>query len=56
MGRKPAERDPKVTELGKSLGFESAVPCGCCGAASRRLRQQWRVCLNGHQFVKKSDQ
>lgn len=55
MGRKPAERDEKVTLRG-SLGFESTIPCGCCGAASRRLRQQWRVCLNGHQFVKKSDQ
>jgi len=56
MGRKPAERDQKATQLGKSLGFEATVPCGCCGAASRRLRQQFRVCLNGHQFVKKSDQ
>jgi hypothetical protein len=56
MGRKPAERDLKAAELRNTLGFESTVPCACCSAASRRLRQQWRVCVNGHQFVKKSDQ
>ena len=57
MGRKPAERDGKNAALARSgLGFEPAIPCGCCGAASRRVRAPWRVCANGHTFVKKSDQ
>ena len=55
MGRKPAERVVKVTAP-RALGFEANVPCGCCGAASRRVRQQWRICSNGHSFLKKSDQ
>jgi hypothetical protein len=32
------------------------MPCGCCGAPSRRVRPQWRACANGHRFVSKSDQ
>jgi hypothetical protein len=57
MGRKPGERDVQNASLARSgLGFESTIPCGCCGAASRRVRRQWRVCANGHPFVKKSDQ
>jgi hypothetical protein len=57
MGRKPAERDGQNAALMRSgLGFEPNVPCGCCGAGSRRVRRQWRVCANGHTFVKKSDQ
>jgi len=56
MGRKPAERDGQVTSTKSGLGFESSILCGCCGAASRRVRRQWRVCANGHTFVKKSDQ
>jgi hypothetical protein len=57
MGRKPAERDGQNAALARAgLGFESNFPCGCCGAASRRVRPQWRVCANGHTFVKKSDQ
>ena len=56
MGRKPAERDVQNATLRSGLGFESSVPCGCCGAASRRVHRQWRVCSNGHSFVKKSDQ
>jgi len=57
MGRKPAERDGRSAVLAKpGLGFEATIPCGCCGAASRRVRGQWRVCANGHTFVKKSDQ
>lgn len=56
MGRKPAEREARTAVLKAALGFESAIPCGCCGAPSRRLRQKWRICANGHNFVKKSDQ
>ena len=57
MGRKPADRDVQNATLVRSgLGFESTVTCGSCGAASRRVRRQWRVCANGHTFVKKSDQ
>jgi hypothetical protein len=55
MGRKPGEREVKVAAR-TALGFESTVPCGCCGAPSRRVRQQWRACANGHKFLKKSDQ
>ena len=56
MGRKPAERDGENAALMRSgPGFEPNVPCGCCGAGSRRVRRQWRVCANGHTFVKKSD-
>jgi hypothetical protein len=54
-GRKPAEREVKVAARA-ALGFESTVPCDCCGAPSRRVRQQWRACANGHKFLKKSDQ
>ena len=58
MGKKPADRGvQKTTPQGAGQGFESTVPCGCCGAASRAVRhRQWRVCANGHTFVKKSDQ
>ncbi len=57
MGKKPADRGgQKTTTLGAAKGFESTIPCGCCGAASRAGRRQWRVCANGHTFVKKSDQ
>ena len=33
--------------------FKAAVEAG--GAPSRRIRQQWRACANGHKFLKKSD-
>jgi hypothetical protein len=57
MGRKPAERDGQNAALMRAgLGFEPTIPCGCCGAMSRRVRRQWRVCANEHTFVKKSDQ
>ena len=55
MGRKPAERDSKVMTR-TDAGFEATVPCGTCGAPSRRVRQQWRACANGHKFLRKSDQ
>jgi hypothetical protein len=55
MGKKPAERGVATMAPKAALGFESSVPCGCCGAPSRRLRPQWRVCANGHSFVRKSD-
>jgi hypothetical protein len=57
MGKKPAERGGQGTApLGSAQGFDPTVPCGCCGAASRTGRRQWRVCANGHTFVRKSDQ
>jgi hypothetical protein len=62
MGKKPADRAgqktaPQGAVQGAVQGFESTVPCGCCGAASRAVRhRQWRACANGHTFVKKSDQ
>jgi hypothetical protein len=62
MGTKPADRGVQKTALqaagqGAGQGFESTMPCGCCGAASRAVRRrQWRVCANGHTFVKKRDQ
>jgi hypothetical protein len=55
MGRKPAERDSKVAVSRAGMGFEPTVPCGACGAPSRRVRQQWRACANGHKFIRKSD-
>ena len=57
MGKKPADRaGQKTAPQGGVQGFESTIRCGCCGAASRAVRRQWRVCTNGHTFVKKSDQ
>jgi hypothetical protein len=56
MGKKPAERltTPAVTRT--AHGFEANVPCGCCGAPSRRSHKRFRLCANGHTFTKKSDQ
>ena len=58
MGKKPADRGVRTTAPlgGAAQGFDSTAPCGCCGAASRAVRPQWRVCANGHTFIKKSDQ
>ncbi len=57
MGKKPADRGARKTPpLGAAQGFDSTARCGCCGAASRAVRPQWRVCANGHPFIKKSDQ
>jgi hypothetical protein len=57
MGKKPAERAvQKAVPAGIGQMFDSAVRCGCCGSASRAVRPKWRVCVNGHTFVKKSDQ
>jgi hypothetical protein len=56
MGRKPAERTVTTVAARNTLGFESTIPCGCCGAPSRRSHKQFRVCANGHSFTKKSDQ
>ena len=59
MGKKPADRGgQKTTTLGAAAqGFDANTRCGCCGAGSRvAVRPQWRVCANGHTFVKKSDQ
>jgi hypothetical protein len=55
MGKKPAER--AVTAVARNtIGFETTVPCGMCGAPSRRSHKRFRVCANGHTFTKKSDQ
>jgi hypothetical protein len=56
MGRKPAERAVTTVTARNTLGFEGTIPCGCCGAPSRRSQKQFRVCANGHIFTKKSDQ
>jgi hypothetical protein len=57
MGRKPADRVTQKGSLqGAAHGLDMSVPCRCCGAASRVIRPRWRVCANGHTFVKKSDQ
>jgi hypothetical protein len=56
MGKKPAERAVTTGASRNSLGFEATVPCGTCGAPSRRSQKQFRVCANGHTFTKKSDQ
>ena len=55
MGKKPAEREVKPAAPTASNGFEPSMPCSCCGAPSRRVRPQWRACVNGHRFVQKSD-
>jgi len=57
VGRKPAERTTTASAATRNtLGFEATVPCGACGAPSRRSHKQFRVCRNGHTFTKKSDQ
>jgi hypothetical protein len=56
MGKKPAERTVTTVATRNTLGFEATVPCGTCGAPSRRSQKQFRVCANGHIFTKKSDQ
>lgn len=58
MGTKPADRGgQKTAPLGAvAQGFDSSARCGCCGAPSRAVRPQWRVCANGHTFIRKSDQ
>lgn len=54
MGKKPAERAVTAAAARNTLGFEATVPCGSCGAPSRRSQKQFRVCANGHTF-RKSD-
>jgi hypothetical protein len=56
MGKKPAERAVATATARSAAGFEAAVPCGCCGAPSRRSVKRLRVCANGHAFTRKSDQ
>jgi hypothetical protein len=57
MGKKPADRGgQKAAPMGSTQGFDLTIPCGCCGAASRAVRPQWRACANGHTFIRKSDQ
>jgi len=56
MGKKPAERVVTTAATRGTLGYEASVPCGCCGAPSRRSQKRFRVCANGHTFTKKSDQ
>jgi hypothetical protein len=56
MGKKPIERAVTTTVARTGLGFEATVPCGACGAPSRRSHKQFRVCANGHKFTRKSDQ
>jgi hypothetical protein len=55
MGKKPAERTVTTAVARNSQGFEASVPCGCCGAPSRRSHKRFRRCANGHTFTKKSD-
>jgi hypothetical protein len=56
MGKKPAERAVTTAATRNTVGFEATVPCGTCGAPSRRSHKRLRVCANGHSFTKKSDQ
>ena len=56
MGKKPAERAVATAVTRSGAGFEPTVPCGACGAPSRRSHKRFRVCANGHTFTKKSDQ
>jgi hypothetical protein len=57
MGKKPAERVTSPAASARStFGLEATVPCGTCGAPSRRSHKQFRVCANKHVFTKKSDQ
>jgi hypothetical protein len=56
MGKKPAERAMATAVTRSAAGFETTVPCGACGAPSRRSHKRFRVCANGHTFTKKSDQ
>jgi hypothetical protein len=56
MGKKPAERAVTTVATRNTLGFEATVPCGSCGAPSRRSQKRFRVCANGHTFTRKSDQ
>jgi hypothetical protein len=56
MGKKPGERAVTSPVVRAAMGFEASVPCGCCGAPSRRSQKRFRVCANGHTFTKKSDQ
>lgn len=56
MGKKPAERGVTTVTTRNTAGFEATMRCGCCGAPSRRSEKQFRVCVNGHTFTKKSDQ
>jgi hypothetical protein len=57
MGKKPAERASTTATAARNInGFDASVPCGSCGAPSRRSQKQFRVCANRHIFTKKSDQ
>ena len=56
MGKKPAERVSTTAVTRNTIGYESHVPCGMCGAPSRRSVKRFRLCANGHTFTKKSDQ
>jgi len=56
VGKKPAERATAPVGARNTSGLDAAVPCGSCGAPSRRSHKQFRVCANGHIFTKKSDQ
>jgi hypothetical protein len=55
MGKKPAERAVDSAPARSGAGYEQAMPCGACGAPSRRSHKRFRVCENGHTFTKKSD-
>ena len=55
MGRKPGER-ATIAVTRNAAAFAANVPCGSCGAPSRRSHKRFRVCANGHVFTKKSDQ
>jgi hypothetical protein len=56
MGKKPIEREVKTAVVRAGSGFDSSMPCSCCGAPSRHVRPQWRACSRGHRFIRKSDQ
>jgi hypothetical protein len=56
MGKKPAERAGTTTATKTTVGYETSMPCGACGAPSRRSHKRFRLCANGHTFTKKTDQ
>jgi len=55
MGKKPAERAVTTAAARSTVGFESTVRCGACGAPSRHSQKRFWMCANGHVFTRKSD-
>lgn len=56
MGKKPIDRAVTTAPTRNALGFEANMPCGACGAPTRRSHKRFRMCENGHAFIKNSDQ